>query len=106
MHVAASDAEDHAWFVAKVAVKADVPAGGQSDTCPRVSLTPCKQSGLDNAQNLFTGKDWTGGPKDRFNSVLNLIVIIIIPLDKSLFPGASISTSHRETAPGAAYFIT
>lgn len=77
MHVAASDAEDHAWFVAKAAVRADFPAEGQSDTRPWVSLMPCEQSGLDNAQNLFTGRDWTGGPKDKFKSVLNLIVIII-----------------------------
>lgn len=92
-------------LVTLAAARVDFPAEGQRDTCPWVSLSPCKQSGLDNAQNLFTGKDWTGGPKDKFNSVLNLIVIIIFPRDKSLFLGASISTSHRENAPGAGYFI-
>ena len=61
---------------------------------------PCKQSGLDNAQNLFTGKDWTGGPRDKFNSVLSLTVIIILLSDKALFLGASISSSHREDVWG------
>lgn len=78
-YAATSEAEDYAWFVAKAAVSADLPAKGQSDTCPRLSLTPSKQSRLYNAQNLFTGKDWTDGPKDKFNSVLNLTVIIIFP---------------------------
>lgn len=71
---------------------------------------PCKQSGLDNAQNLFIGKDWTGGPRDKFNSVLNLTVIIILLSDKSLFLGTSISSSHWEdvwggAGEGAACFI-
>lgn len=60
-------------------MSADLPAEGQSDTCPWLSLTPSKQSRLYNAQNLFTGKDRTDGPKDKFNSVLNLIVVIILP---------------------------
>lgn len=86
MREAASDAEDHTWFVAKAAVRADLPAEGQSDTRPWVSLMPCEQSGLDNAQNLFTGKDWTGGPKDKFNSVRNLTVLIICPLGHCTVP--------------------
>lgn len=33
------------------------------------------------------------GPKDKLDSVLNLTVIVSLPPNKSLFPGASISTS-------------
>lgn len=88
MHVAASDAEDHTWFVVKAAVRADLPAEGQSDTRSWVSLMPCEQSGLDNAQNLFTGKDWTGRPKDKFNSVLTLLSSLYAPWDTALFLGS------------------
>lgn len=35
------------------------------------------------------------GPKDKLDSVLNLTVIVTLPPNKSLFPGASISTSPR-----------
>ena len=51
------------------------PYGHSSDLC----WTPGKQSGLCNAQDLFTGKDRTDGPKDKFNPVLNLTVILIFP---------------------------
>lgn len=79
MYAATSDAEGLAWFVAKAAMSVGLRAGGRRDTRPRVSLTLAKQSGSYNAQHLFTGKEWAGGPKDKFNSVLNLIVVITLP---------------------------
>lgn len=79
MYAATSDAEGLAWFVAKAAMSVGLRAGGRRDTRPWVSLTLAKQSGLCNAQHLFTGKEWAGGPKDKFNSVLNLIVVMTGP---------------------------
>lgn len=52
-----------------------------------------KQGRLYNVQNLFTGREGMDGPKDKLDSVLNLTVIISLPPNKSLLPGASISTS-------------
>lgn len=52
-----------------------------------------KQGRLYNVQNLFTGREGMDRPKDKLDSVLNLTVIITPAPNKSLLPGASISTS-------------